>query len=143
MVPSTTTLPSTRALPASTPMRLRRRLTITSIVTTSPGCTGPAEADALDAGEEGQPLAVFRLRQNQDRADLGDGLCQNRRRQHEPPVGRLREIALVRRDVLDADDPLVDLELGDAIDEQERIAVRQNLFDGRVVQRQRQRIHRD
>ena len=49
-----------------------------------------------------------------------------------------RQVALVERHVLDADDPLVDLELGDAIDEQERIAVRQDPLDRGVVERQRQ-----
>ena len=53
----------------------------------------------------------------------------------------MREVALVERDVLDADDALVGLELGDAIDEQERIAVRQDPFDRRVVERQRD-VHR-
>ena len=40
IVPSTATLPSTRAMPRSTPTRLRRRRTVASISTTSPGCTG-------------------------------------------------------------------------------------------------------
>ena len=53
----------------------------------------------------------------------------------------MREIALVERDVLDADDPLVGLELGDAIDEQKRIAVRQDPLDRGVVERQRE-VHR-
>ena len=55
-------------------------------------------------------------------------------------VGRLARLAaehaLVRADVLDADDALVGLELGDAIDQQERIAVRQNPLDDRVVEGQ-------
>ena len=50
----------------------------------------------------------------------------------------VRQVALVERDVLDPDDALVGLEFGDAIDEQERIAVRQNPLDRRVVERQRQ-----
>ena len=52
-------------------------------------------------------------------------------------VAGRREIPLVDRDVLDADDALVRLELDDAIDEQERIAVRQNALDRRVIERQR------
>ena len=55
----------------------------------------------------------------------------------EPSVA-WRQIALVERHVLDPDDPLVDFELGDAIDEQERVAVRQDPFDRGVVERQRQ-----
>ena len=51
---------------------------------------------------------------------------------------RVRQVPLVERHVLDADDALVDLEFDDAIDEQERIAVRQNPFDRRVVEGQRQ-----
>ena len=35
------------------------------------------------------------------------------------------------------DDPLVDFELGDAVDQEKWIAMRQNLFDRRVVERQR------
>ena len=37
-----------------------------------------------------------------------------------------------------ADDPLVQLELGDAIHQQERVAMRQDPLDGLVVERQRQ-----
>jgi len=44
----------------------------------------------------------------------------------------------VPADVLDPDDPLVELELGHPVDQQERIAVRQDAFDGLVVERQRQ-----
>ena len=40
IVPSTTTLPSTRATPCRTPIRLRSRRTSASMSTTSPGCTG-------------------------------------------------------------------------------------------------------
>ena len=36
------------------------------------------------------------------------------------------QVPLVERDVLDADDALVGHELGDPVDEQERIAVRQD-----------------
>ena len=51
---------------------------------------GPAVADALDAREEDQALAVLGLRENQDRADLRDRLGQNRRRQHGRAVRRAR-----------------------------------------------------
>ena len=53
-------------------------------------------------------------------------------------VAGVRQIALVERHVLDADDPLVDFELRDPIDEQERKPVRQNAFDRGVIERQRQ-----
>ena len=39
------------------------------------------------------------------------------------PSTAWRQIPLVERHVLDADDPLVDLELRDPVDEQKRIAV--------------------
>ena len=55
--------------------------------------------------------------------------------------GRCAEIALVERHVLDADDPLVRLELGDAIDEQERIPMRKDPLDGRIVEGERE-VHR-
>jgi hypothetical protein len=45
----------------------------------------------------------------------------------------MRQVALVQRDVLHADDPLVRLELGDAIHEQERIAMREDALDRGVV----------
>ena len=48
----------------------------------------------------------------------------------------MRKISFVQRDVLDADDPLVGLELGDAVNEQKRIAVRQNALDRAVIERQ-------
>ena len=54
----------------------------------------------------------------------------------------VRQVALVERHVLDADDPFVRLELGDAIHQQKRIAVRQDAARSRVIQRQSQRIHR-
>ena len=94
-----------------------------------------AIADALDAHEEDQLLAILGLRQDQDRADLRDGFRQDRRRQDRGSARPMPEIALVERDVLDPDDALVGLELGDAIDQQKRIPVGQNAFDRRVVQR--------
>ena len=49
-----------------------------------------------------------------------------------------RQVPLVVGDVLDPDDPLVDLELRDPIDEQKRITVEQDLLDRGIVERQRQ-----
>ena len=54
----------------------------------------------------------------------------------DSPAVRRRKIALVRGDVLDADDPLVGLERDHAIDQQKRVAVGQNPLDRRVVERQ-------
>ena len=91
------------------------------------------EPHFFDAHEIDEFVAVFRLRQDHDRADLRDRLRENRWRQHRPAPRGVIEIALVRRDVFDADDPLVELDLGDAIDEKKRIAVRQNFFNGCVI----------
>ena len=96
-----------------------------------------AITDPLDAHEVGDLLAVLRLDQDQDRADLGDRFGQHRRRQHRRLPGAMREIPLVERDVLDPDDALVGLELGDAIDQQEGIAMGKDAFDRRIVEWQR------
>jgi hypothetical protein len=102
---------------------------------------GAAVADALDTRKQRQPLPVLGLGENEDCADLCDGLGENGRRQNLRAVRFVREVPFVERDVLDADDSLVDLELRDAIDEEKRIAMRENPLDGGVVERQRQ-VHR-
>ena len=51
------------------------------------------------------------------------------------------QVPLVQRDVLDADDAPVGLELGDAIDQQERVPVGKNAFNRGVIQGQLQRGH--
>ena len=88
IVPLMTTLPFTVARPPSTPMRLRRRLTVASTITTSPGCTGAAEADALHAAEENQLILVLGLREDEDRAYLSHSLRQDGWRQRRPSVRR-------------------------------------------------------
>ena len=95
-------------------------------------------AGSFDAAEVNQLLVILRLRKNHDCADLCDRLGQNGRRQHRQTLFRLGEVTLVQRDVLDADDAPVRLELGDAIDQEKRISVREDAFDRRVVERQRQ-----
>jgi hypothetical protein len=50
----------------------------------------------------------------------------------------VRQVPFVEGHVLDADDPFVDFELRDPIDEEERIAVQKNPFNRGVIQRQRQ-----
>ena len=94
---------------------------------------GAAVADALDAHEEDELLAVLRLRQDQDRADLRDRFREDCGREYRRLIRVVPEVALVERDILDADDPAIRLELGDAVHEQERIAVRQDAFDGGVI----------
>src|SRR5213082_1000996 len=62
-------------------------------------------------------ILILAKPENQNRADLRDGFREDRRRQHRRSVRRVRQVPLVQRDVLDADDPLVDFELGDPVDE--------------------------
>ncbi len=96
----------------------------------------PAIANAFDAAEERQLVAILRLGQDEDGTHLGDRLGQNRRRQNRLFTRAVGQIPFVERDVLDADDALIGNELGDAIDEQERIAMRQNPLDRGVVEGQ-------
>ena len=100
-----------------------------------------AVANALDAGKERQPLPVLGLGQDEDRADLGDRFGEDGRRQRRGLTFAVCEIALVQRDVLDPHDPPVDFDLGDAIDEQERIAVGKDPLDRRIVEREFQAFH--
>ena len=95
-------------------------------------------ADAFDAHEINELLAILRLRENHDRPDLRNRLGQDGGRKRRPLPRTVREVTLVERHVLDADDPFVWLELGDPVHEQERIPVRQNAFDGGVIQREGQ-----
>lgn len=97
-----------------------------------------AIADALDPHEEDQLLPVLRLCQNQDGADLCDGLGEDRGWQHRGPLFVVPQVPLVERYVLDADDTAVRLEIGDPIDQQERVSVRKNPLDRGVVQRKLQ-----
>ena len=94
----------------------------------------PAVANAFDAAEERQLVAILRFGQDEDGTHLRDGLGQNRRRQNRLFALAVSQITLVERHVLDADDALIGNELGDAIDEQERIAMRKNPLDRGVVE---------
>ncbi len=58
-----------------------------------------------------------------------------------PPLAIDGQVPLVQADVLDPDDPLVDVEFGDPVDEQERVAMRQDPFNRLIVQREGERIH--
>src|SRR5215510_9637095 len=53
-------------------------------------------AHPIDAHEENQLLAIFRLREDQDGADLRHGLCKNRRRQRRYRPWLTREVPLVQ-----------------------------------------------
>ena len=91
-------------------------------------------AHPLDTRKEGQALPVLRIRQNEDRPHLCNGLGEDRGRHHGRSVQLMGEISLVERDVLDADDALVDFEFRDAIDQEKGIPVRQNSFDRGIVE---------
>ena len=93
-------------------------------------------SDLFDPEKVDQLLPVLGFGQNQDRADLRDGLGQDRRREDGGLTWTVREIPLVERDVLDPDDPLVLFELRDLVDEEEWVSVRKNTFDRRVVERE-------
>jgi hypothetical protein len=56
---------------------------------------GLAEAHLLDADEVDQLIAVLRLGEDHDGANLRDRLSQDRWRQYGTAVGRLIQIALV------------------------------------------------
>ena len=105
------------------------------------GVHGAAIPDALDAHEVRQLLTVFRLGEDQDRSYLRDRLRQDRRRQDRQLAISARQVALVQRDVLDADDALIDLDFDNPIDEQKRVPMREDALDGRVVERQLQGVH--
>lgn len=93
------------------------------------------ESHPFNPHEEDQLVAVLRLGQDQDGANLGHGLRQQGWRQRLLLIGTDRERGFVRRDVLDSDDPDVGFELRHAIHQQKRKAVGQDAFDGRVVER--------
>jgi hypothetical protein len=91
----------------------------------------------LDTREEGQTLPILRIRQDEDRPHLCNRLRQNSRGHHGRSLQLMGEIPLVERDVLDADNALVDFEFRDAIDQEKRVPVRQNAFDRGIVERKR------
>ena len=122
--------PAEHAHPAAQP--LHDRLDLDDV----PGVHRASVPDALDAHEVRNLFAVLRLHQNQNRADLSDRFGQHGGRQDRRLARLVRQIALVQRDVLDADNALVRLELGDAIDEQKRVAVRQDALNRRIVEGQ-------
>ena len=105
------------------------------------GMHRPAVPHAFNSDEIRQAVAVFRLCEDQNRADLGDRFRQDCRRQDRRLPGTVREIALAERHVLDADDTLVGFELGNAIDEQKREPMGKDPFDRRVVEGERE-VHR-
>src|SRR5215204_3869046 len=99
------------------------------------GDYGSAEAGVVDAAEEDElALAPLYLLERIDRAHLRHRL-DDEDAGHD---GRAGEVSLkemfVDRHLLDPDDTHALRQLDDAIDEQERVTVRQNLLDGAGVE---------
>src|ERR1043165_4589063 len=99
------------------------------------GCDWAAKARVINAAEEDELfIAVFDLAQSIDRADLRHRFDD----EHAGHDGRAGKMSLkegfVDGDLLEADDALARHKLDDAINEQERIAVRDDLLNrARVV----------
>src|SRR4029453_7317640 len=91
-------------------------------------------ANTLDASEVDELFAIFRPEEDHNGTDLSDRFGENRRRQNRRTGRLMGKVALVQRDVLDSHNSLVHFELDDAVDEQEGIAVGENLLDCRVVE---------
>ena len=96
----------------------------------SPGMTGRRKRGVFDAGEDHElVVAVGDLGEQERAAGLGDGF-DHEDAGHDGVVGEVaREVRLVDGDVLDGDDALLRLHLDDAVDEQERVAVREDGHD--------------
>src|SRR5215212_7887554 len=100
------------------------------------GDDGAAEAPVVDAAEEDE-LVVARLQllKRVDGPDLRHRL-QDEDAGHDGRAGEVAlEEVLVDRHLLDPDDAHPLRQLDDAVNEQERVAVRQNLLDGAGVEK--------
>ena len=96
----------------------------------------PAEFRPLDPGEHDEfVLPVFHFGQQQRPARLGNGL-HNQHPRHDRQVGKVPgKERLVDGHILDGHDPLLALDLNDAVDQQEGKAVGQNMENVDDVQR--------
>jgi hypothetical protein len=88
-----------------------------------------------------QSISVFWFGKNQNCTDLRHGLGQDCRWQHRDFAHAVSEIPFTERHILNPDDSLVRNKFSDAIDEQERKAVREDSFNSRVIERE-SNIHR-
>ena len=111
---------------------------LASISTTSPGWTGRRKRTRSMPAKNGSRCRFSGLARIRIAPTCATASVRIVGGSTGAPFGSCDEIALVERHVLDADDALVDFEFGDAIDEQKRIAVREDALDRRVVERQRQ-----
>ena len=125
---SQTTCPSTSARPVNLAMPRFARPISASRRSWSPGDHGLLEAGRVDAREvEERPVAFLRLQRHEgeDRAGLRQRLDDQHARHHRMAREVAHEERLVDRDVLQRDDALARHELEHAVDEDDRIAVRQ------------------
>lgn len=89
----------------------------------------PFEAHAVDPGEECELAAVLLHTQERHRTDLSQGF-DDQHAGHNRMVGKMTlKKGVAHGDVLDADCPLAVFDLDDSINEQERIAVRNDLLN--------------
>ena len=130
---SATSTPSTFASPLNHHM-LRRLLSLRHVVLDDvAGHDGLAEL-ALSIGHEEHLLRPLLSRPSFERTQIAPAVCampsiREHAREHRPRREMAHELRLVEGDVLDADAGAVAVDLDDAVDEQERIAVRQQLHD--------------
>jgi hypothetical protein len=94
------------------------------------GHDGLAELGALDAGEDHELLvSIGDLGKEKCSSGLSDGF-DDEDAGHDRVTGKVScEMRLVYGDVLDGDDALATIDLDDAVDEKERVAMRKNALD--------------
>lgn len=88
----------------------------------------------FDPHEQWDAASVLRFGEHENGSHLRQSLGQDANRQRLPAVGtRLGQVPIVHGDVLDPHDSSIGFELDDAIDQQERVAMRQDALDRRVI----------
>ena len=134
---STATSPSTLATARTRPNMPRSFSTVTSRRSVSPGTTMRLKRHVVDSGEEPELAAVLVEGQDRDAGGLGQGLDHQDAGHDRAPREVAGELRLVGADLLDPDRAPPRLELDDAIDEEERVAVRKDPHDVGRLERQR------
>src|SRR5215210_840795 len=103
----------------------------------------PLEADVVDAGEEGELPPVDLVGEDGDGTRLGHRLDHEDAR-HNGAAGKVaRQVPLVGPDALTGDHTHARLEHGHLVEEQEGVAVREDLLDLPPAERQRERHPRE
>src|SRR5437764_740711 len=100
-------------------------------------CASAARAASGDGCEERQPAALLLLGQHSDRARLRERLDDQKAGHDWAPREVTGQIPLVVAHVLACGRTDTRRQFDDLVDEEERLAVRQDLFDLRAAQRQR------